>query len=132
MGIILGSYTPDQGKLQCSTSKKRFISGCRDILSGIPVNTEEQIFGPKEDDNVDVFLPATIESRGFPTRTSQTYQLLMTNLDDSTCTMKILTANRHGVPDTTSWYNVWQAANAVYYRCVNAGFRGTFRGLGRL
>lgn len=44
----------------------------------------------------------------------------------------ILTANRRGEADTTSWYKVWEAANAAYYACVSPGFRGSFRGLGLL
>lgn len=32
--------------------------------------------------------------------------------------------------DVTSWYNIWEAVNAVYFKCVSPGYRGTLRGLG--
>ena len=44
--------------------------------------------------------------------------------------MTVLTANRRGEADSTSWYKIWEAANAAYYACISPGFRGTFRGLG--
>ena len=32
--------------------------------------------------------------------------------------------------DITSWYKIWEAVNAVYFKCISPGYRGTFRGLG--
>ena len=132
IAIILGRYTPDHGNVQCSTNQKRLISGCRDILSGIPVNTEEQTFGRIGDPNIDVSLPISTQSRRSMFDPKLAYQFLKTRIEDKSCTMTILTANRRGEADTTSWYNIWEAANAAYYACVSPGFRGTFRGLGTL
>ncbi len=45
--------------------------------------------------------------------------------------MTIYNSNREGQYDTTSWYKIWEAANAVYYKCVSRGYLGTFGGLGQ-
>ena len=132
IAIILGRYTPDQGNVQCSTNKKMFISGCRDILSGIPINTEEETFGRIGDPNIDVPLPISTRSRKSLVEPKLAYEFLKTRIEDELCTMTILTANRHGEADITSWYKIWEAANAAYYACVSPGYRGTFRGLGTL
>lgn len=42
----------------------------------------------------------------------------------------MFTTNRQGEPDTTSWFKIWEAANAIYYGCIVHGLKGTFRGLG--
>ena len=63
LAVILGRYTPEHGNVQCSTNRKRFISGCRDILSGIPVSTVELLFGRKGDPEIDVSLPTSTQSR---------------------------------------------------------------------
>ncbi|KAL8764147.1 MAG: hypothetical protein Q9194_007153 [Teloschistes cf. exilis] len=43
--------------------------------------------------------------------------------------MKLLTTNRLGESDQTSWYQLWEAATAVWYKCVVKGYSGSFRGL---
>ena len=48
---------------------------------------------------------------------------------DRTCMLRVWTTNQDG--DVTSWYKIWAAANAVYFRCVHAGAQGTFKGLGK-
>lgn len=44
--------------------------------------------------------------------------------------MSIASANRYGALDTTSWYKLWEAAEAVFYKCVHTGKEGMIRGLG--
>lgn len=44
--------------------------------------------------------------------------------------MTILTTNRDGVGDTTTWYVLWQAAMAVFWKCINNGMKGSHRNLG--
>lgn len=44
--------------------------------------------------------------------------------------MKILTTNRYGMSDMTSWYKAWEAVTAVFFMCIGAGRKGSFRGLG--
>lgn len=80
LAIVLGRYTPDQGNVQCSTNKKRFINGCRDILSGIPVSTEEELFGPLGNPDIDVLLPVSTQSRKFVSRPNATYDFLKTRI----------------------------------------------------
>lgn len=53
-------------------------------------------------------------------------------VDDGKCSMKLLTTNRHGMSDTTSWYKAWEAVTAICFMCNAVGRRGTFRGLGKI
>ena len=54
------------------------MSGCRDILSGLPVDTEELLFGKLGDPEIDVLLPITSQSRKFASRPNATYEFLKT------------------------------------------------------
>ena len=53
----------------------------------------------------------------------------MSMVDDRTCMLKVWTVNPEG--DTTSWYEIWEAINAIYFKCINFEKRGTLRGLGK-
>lgn len=43
--------------------------------------------------------------------------------------MRIFTAKNS---DTTSWYQLWEAATALYYTCGKQGMGGSFSDLGEL
>ena len=51
--------------------------------------------------------------------------------DDHRCTVTVLTTNRDGLGDTTTWNLIWEASMAVFWKCINQGMKGTHRGLGR-
>lgn len=93
------------------------------------VSKQDQSFGPMGDPKPDVPVPWTLLSRELVMihRPDFSYKEIP---DDEKCILKILTTNRHGGSDVTSWYKIWEAANAVYYKCISAGYRGSLRGLG--
>lgn len=45
---------------------------------------------------------------------------------------KVGTLTSNNLVDITSWFKTWEAVVAVYYKCIVTGYRGTFRGLGKL
>ena len=67
LGIVLGKYDPGLGSVQCG-GPKIHISGCRDILSRMPVDEQEMMLGPKEDPKANIVLPATTRSCKFSVR----------------------------------------------------------------
>ena len=42
--------------------------------------------------------------------------------------LRVWTINADG--DTSSWYEIWEALTAVFFKCISQGLRGTLRGLG--
>lgn len=128
VGIIIGKYEPDQGSIQCfGVRTKTFVSGCRDIMGGIPVARNELLFGPNKPPAI-VQLPASTQSCESSNHITGLYIFSWSMAVDRACMLKVLTTNQDG--DVTSWYKIWEAANAVYFRCVHAGTQGMFRGLG--
>lgn len=111
VALIMGKYEADDQSVQCG-GKLASKNGCRDILLGMPVTEHGEHFGPEVAPGAGVDIPYTIKA------------------PDESCSLKILTTNRHGDSDITSWYKIWEAANAIYYRCTITSNRGTMRGLG--
>ncbi|KAL8658303.1 MAG: hypothetical protein Q9202_007596 [Teloschistes flavicans] len=111
LSLLIGRYAPGPAGTTCTT-RRAIIASCREIMYRVPTYTLEMRFGPKADPRMQVELPWVLSSR------------------DGVCTMKVLTTNRRGESDETSWYQVWEAATAVWYKCVVSGYSGNFRGLG--
>ena len=44
--------------------------------------------------------------------------------------MTVLTTNRDRAGDVTTWNLLWEAAMAVFWKCLSRGMKGTHRGLG--
>ncbi|KAL9580496.1 MAG: hypothetical protein Q9212_004458 [Teloschistes hypoglaucus] len=109
--ITLGRYVQGELAVKCGR-RKEVLETCRDLLISMPVTTRDERFGPKGDSEAEVILPWGMMSH------------------DNQCVLKILTINRQGTSDVTSWYKAWEAVNAVYYGCISKGFRGSFQGLG--
>ncbi|KAL8638484.1 MAG: hypothetical protein Q9228_004361 [Teloschistes exilis] len=109
--ITVGRYVQGELAVKCGR-RKEVLETCRDLLISMPVTTQDQRFGPKGDSKAEVILPWGMMSH------------------DDRCILKILTINRQGESDVSSWYKAWEAVNAVYYGCISKGFRGSFQGLG--
>ena len=125
LGLILAKYPRDFSAIQC-TDKRILKAGCRDVMTGIPVAGQKLLFGPNRPP-ADVLLPAKTMSCEFFFSFKGTRLMIV---DNRRCTMRVWTMNHDG--DMTSWYQLWEAANALFFKCVNHGRQGTFRGLGRL
>ena len=63
LGIIVGKYDPGPNPILCS-SPMPFTGGCRDIITGIPVDRLELLFGPTSPPAI-VKLPAQTSSREY-------------------------------------------------------------------
>lgn len=98
-------------------------------MTRMPASKQDQSFGPKGDPKPDVPVPWTLLSRELELIDCPTFSDKGIP-DDEMCILRILTTNRHGRADTTSRYKIWEAVNAVYYKCISAGLRGSLRGLG--
>lgn len=85
---------------------------CRHMIDGMMTSEEKQIFGPKEWDNTTVPIPWTLT-------TSQ-----------RKCGMFLDGIAPGEVSDTSDWYKLWAAANAVDYMCTQLGKKGLALGLG--
>ena len=49
-------------------------------------------------------------------------------IDDSRCIGRILSTS--GNSDTGSWFSIWEAAAAIFSKCLRHGSAGVARGLG--
>ena len=85
---------------------------CRHVLDVIPANNEPQIFGPKAWENTTVAIPWA--------RTT----------DARRCAMVVDGIAPGLVSDSSDWYKIWAAANAVDYMCTQLGHTGLALGLG--
>ncbi|KAL8784957.1 MAG: hypothetical protein Q9195_008823 [Heterodermia aff. obscurata] len=86
---------------------------CRQVLDNIPANNEPQIWGPSDWENTTVGIPWA--------RTS----------DARRCAMVVDGIAPPPVSDSTDWYKIWAAANAVDYMCTQLGKTGLALGLGK-
>ena len=87
---------------------------CRDIVDRMPANNKKQIFGPKEDARTTVVLPWKY------TTTRQRCGLFVDGTEPGRTT------------DTSDWYKIWAAANAVDFMCTQLGRNGSATRLGEL
>ena len=85
---------------------------CRHVLDAIPANNEPQIWGPRAWANTTVPIPWA--------RTT----------DVRRCTMVVDGIAPGLVSDSSDWYKIWAAANAVDYMCTQLGQAGLAIGLG--
>ncbi|KAI4255814.1 MAG: hypothetical protein LQ352_002369 [Teloschistes flavicans] len=130
--ITLGRYVQGELAVKCGRRKEN-LETCRDLLISMPITTQDQRFGPRGDSTAEVILPWGMMSRKLsPDPCLFIFPDVAAIADDDQCVLKILTINRQGESDVTSWYKAWEAVNAVYYGCISKGFRGSFQGLGKL
>ena len=87
---------------------------CRHILDRIPATDEPQVFGPKGWDNTTVPIPWAKTSTA------------------KRCVMLVKAIVPGQVSDSSDWYKIWAAANAVDYMCTQLGKNGLALGLGAL
>ncbi|KAL8663589.1 MAG: hypothetical protein Q9202_003777 [Teloschistes flavicans] len=128
--ITLGKYVQGELAVKCGRRKEN-LETCRDLLISMPITTQDQRFGPRGDSTAEVILPWGMMSRKLsPDPCLFIFPDVAAIVDDDQCVLKILTINRQGESDVTSWYKAWEAVNAVYYGCISKGFRGSFQGLG--
>ena len=85
---------------------------CRHILDNMPANNEPQIWGPKAWENTTVPIPWA--------KTSEARR----------CTMVVDGIAPGLVSESTDWYKIWAAGNAVDYMCTQLGQSGLALGLG--
>ena len=85
---------------------------CRHILDTIPANDEPQIWGPEAWENTTVPIPWA--------KTSEARR----------CTLVIDGIAPGLVSDSSDWYKIWAAANAVDYMCTQLGHGGLALGIG--
>lgn len=85
---------------------------CRHILDRIPASSQQQVFGPKEWDNTTVPIPWAKTSTA------------------KRCVMIIKAIVPGQASDSSDWYKIWAAANAVDYMCAQLGKNGFALGLG--
>lgn len=133
-------------------AEQRIVSRCREILLGMPVGIYAERFGVVEDADADVHLPYRIRSVILPRRlhcpvsgvltpkptaarvrrlAESRFIRLTQRVVDESCSLTIYTTDRRGEFDTCSWFSLWEAANAVYYKCISTNRRGLFGGLGK-
>ena len=86
---------------------------CRHILDNIPANNEPQIWGPKDWENTTIPIPWAKTT------------------DARRCSMVVDGIAPGPVSESTDWYKVWAAANAVDYMCTQLGKGGLALGLGK-
>ncbi|CAF9912602.1 MAG: hypothetical protein HETSPECPRED_000984 [Heterodermia speciosa] len=86
---------------------------CRHIIDNIPANNEPQIWGPKDWENTTVQIPWAMTSNA------------------KRCTMVVDGIAPGPVSDSTDWYKIWAAANAVDYMCTQQGKGGLALRLGK-
>lgn len=82
---------------------------CADIMVDMPASTETMRFGPGGTPGIDEPLPQLLASL------------------DSQCLLRIFSTGR---ADSTSWYSIWEAAEATFAKCARNRKFGNFRGLG--
>ncbi|KAL8832825.1 MAG: hypothetical protein Q9191_000009 [Dirinaria sp. TL-2023a] len=58
----MGKYEADSDSVQCA-GKIASITGCRDILLGMPVTEQGEHFGPEVEPGEGVNIPYTVKSR---------------------------------------------------------------------
>jgi hypothetical protein len=85
---------------------------CRHIIDRIPASSQQQVFGPAGWDNTTVPIPWAKTSTA------------------KRCVMLINAIAPGQVSDSSDWYKIWAAANAVDYMCAQLGKNGLALGLG--
>lgn len=86
---------------------------CRHIIDSIPANNQPQVFGPAGWDNTTVSIPWK--------KTSTARR----------CVMSIDAIAPGQISDSSDWYKIWAAANAVDYMCAPLDKGGVALGLGK-
>ena len=87
---------------------------CRRVIDVMPASGKAEIFGPKAWENTTVEIPwaqTTVRRR---------------------CMVVVDAIHEGEVSDTSDWYKIWAAANAVDYMCAQLGKKGLALGLGEL
>lgn len=85
---------------------------CRHIIDRIPATNQPQVFGPVDWDNTTVPIPWAKTSTA------------------KRCAMLVKTIAPGEVSDSSDWYKIWAAANAVDYMCTQLDKSGLALGLG--
>ena len=125
VGVILGTYQP---VIEC----RGFLPGwdqCPQILWGMMASPEYKRFGPVTDSKRQVNLPILYTSGKksvpeYTVRSSAQYDIA----EENGCAMRVFSV---GLSDWTSWYKLWEAGTALYYRCARLEKGGIFTGLGQ-
>ena len=86
---------------------------CTHILDNMPADNQKRIFGPQNWANTTVALPASFTTQ------------------QRRCGLVVDGTEPGSVSDTSDWYKIWAAANAVNYMCVHGGKRGVAVGVGK-
>lgn len=105
LAVILGTY---HRPVSCRGALPTWES-CKDILFDMPANKLPQVFGSPGDPTVTEDLPYRIESY------------------DVGCSANLFST---GKSDVSSFYEMWEAAIAVFCVCARYGRTGSVRGLG--
>lgn len=105
LAVVLGTY-----RLPV-TCRGTFTSweSCRHVLYDMPADKVQQVFGPRGDPAVTEDLPYQFHS------------------EDLGCSANMFSTGR---PDVSSFYNLWEAATAVFSVCVRHRKTGSVRGIG--
>lgn len=85
---------------------------CRRVIDVMPASGKAEIFGPKAWENTTVEIPwaqTSVRRR---------------------CMVVVDSIHEGVVSDTSDWYKIWAAANAVDYMCTQVGKKGLALGLG--
>lgn len=123
----MGKYRAGGQAVQCG-ERKAIVNRCEELLLAMPVGGRAEQFGPRGDPEADVHLPYRISSCKYVGGDS--FMRLMQCVADRSCSMNIYRTSLYGFLDTSSWFTLWEAATAVYYKCVSRGLRGWHGGLG--
>ena len=122
--VTVRAYTPPS--IVCEDLplvQRPFTSACATILSTMPVDQHEMVFGEADLPGVHVGLPVVLTERKksslpFGIRTLW----LITFTATERCT--IIVSSHPGQRDRISWYELWEAAVAMDGMCVRSSMRG--------
>ena len=113
-GNLAVRVVPYKPKVVCGAagSGPPFIS-CRDIVDEMPADGKKNVFGPKDDPETTVPIPYALTTR------AQRCNLLLKSQTQGV-----------EVKDTSDWYKIFAAVNAIDFMCTLKGRDGTAYDLG--
>ena len=122
--VTVRAYTPPSIVCQdLPLTQRPFTQACATILSTMPLDENERVFGDANLPGVQVGLPVVLTERKksslpFVIRTLW----LITFTATGRCT--IIVSSHPGQRDRVSWHDLWEAAVAMDGMCVRGSMRG--------
>ena len=128
LAVILSTYEPN---IRCGRVETfGDAPSCGTILAEMPASTGDLRFGPDDIPGVQEPLPQLFTGGKLILRYCVLYPSNRDCIGDHSCLLRLFSAT--GRADSTSWYSIWEAAEATFARCARDRKSGSFRGLGRI